>query len=89
MPRLTALSLLALLALARVAGAQLPPPQKAQPTLGEAVEACVASVRKESTGAGITISHANAHVKSGDQVAFFGSTKEHSSFRKCLSEKGQ
>ena len=58
-------------------------------TIKEAVDACVAIVRKESNNRiGYQPSQFDAYVKAGGKVAFFGTNKEGFSFGKCMNEKG-
>ena len=62
---------------------------KAPPTFKEAISACIVIVRKETDDQlNMKISKFDAYLKPDVKVEFFGNTKEHFSFRKCMNEKG-
>jgi len=62
---------------------------KAPHTFKEAISACIVIVRKETDDrVNLKISNFDAYLKPDGKVEFFGNTKEHFSFRKCMNEKG-
>ena len=83
------LSTLALAALPIVVGAQQQQRQRTQPTLKEAVAACVLIVRDETNKRiGVNVSDFDAYTTDEGAVSYFGTPKERFSFEKCMNEMG-